>query len=492
MAETIGEQLRKARLERKLSLDEVARATHIRAHYLAALEKNDFASLPSPAQARGFLRAYAGFLKLDAEEMLKTQEFAPAPVININPPTGPRPAKPLPEPDTDQADAIFYEIGLKLRQQREVLSLSLEDVERHTHLRAHYLQVLESGNWKGLPSPVQGRGMLNNYASFLGMEPEPLLLRFAEGLQAILAAKQAVSPTRRKPPTRPVNKEKGDTSETGGTKVPIRLFSLDTAIVSLVVIFLAGFVIWGGLRIVQIRSGNSAEGPTQTPPSIADVLISEASITPEITEPAAVLTVTATATLPLPEGGIITPTVISAGSELLTPEAGTMTGTVNGTVTAPATSSILPTAQALIPTSNGSGAVQIYIVVQQRAWLRVMVDGEVALEQRVLAGSAYQFAGDERVEILTGNGAALQVFYNQVDQGILGDFGQVVNVIYTLEGPATPTPTIEPTGLQATQTPPPGPLELTPGPTQPPGKTATPTRTPTPSPTPRSTQTKAP
>jgi hypothetical protein len=35
--------------------------------------------------------------------------------------------------------------------------------------------------------------MLSNYAIFLGFDPEPLLLRFAEGLQANLAARQALA-----------------------------------------------------------------------------------------------------------------------------------------------------------------------------------------------------------------------------------------------------------------------------------------------------------
>jgi len=72
----------------------------------------------------------------------------------------------------------------------------------------------------------------------------------------------------------------------------------------------------------------------------------------------------------------------------------------------------------------------------------------------VLAGSAYNFEGKERVELLTSNGAALQVFYNQQDQGILGLFGEAIYQVYTLEGVQTPTPTITPTG---TTTPRPSP-----------------------------------
>ena len=54
--------------------------------------------------------------------------------------------------------------------------------------------------------------------------------------------------------------------------------------------------------------------------------------------------------------------------------------------------------------------LEINIVARQRAWMRVIVDGEVAYEGRVMPGSAYSFPGNERIELLTGNGAGMQVF----------------------------------------------------------------------------------
>ena len=70
MTETIGQQLRQRREARNLSLEQVTQATHIKPHYLQALEAGDFNSLPSDVQARGFIRAYAGFLGLDAPSLL--------------------------------------------------------------------------------------------------------------------------------------------------------------------------------------------------------------------------------------------------------------------------------------------------------------------------------------------------------------------------------------------------------------------------------------
>ena len=132
MEESIGQQLRRAREARSLTLGEVSRATHMRAHYLQAMESGDFDAIPSLAQARGFLRAYAEFLSLDPAPLLRSldghsqiqEASSPAPAVSPGPEE-----KSIP---TQEADAIFAEVGRSLRHQRELLGLSLDDVVRHT------------------------------------------------------------------------------------------------------------------------------------------------------------------------------------------------------------------------------------------------------------------------------------------------------------------------------------------------------------------------
>ncbi len=70
---SIGEQLRAAREAAGLSLEDAARATHIRLKLLAAMEADDYTAFASPAQARGFVRNYAAFLGLEAEALLNSR-----------------------------------------------------------------------------------------------------------------------------------------------------------------------------------------------------------------------------------------------------------------------------------------------------------------------------------------------------------------------------------------------------------------------------------
>jgi len=390
MDESVGSQLRLAREAQRVTLEQASRATHIRLHYLQALEAGEFDALPSMVQARGFIRAYATFLGLNPESMQAALNAS----LGMGEQPAPAPA-PLPLAVDDRAsqddsiEAIFLDIGQRLKRHRELLGLSIEDVERHTHLRQRYLIALEAGDLESLPSPVQGRGMLNNYASFLGLDPEPLLLRFAEGLQAQLAVRQATRPV----PTRPVQTV---AQPPGSVR---RLVSGETILAVLVVLFLAGFVIWGAVRIFAIQADQE---PVPTAPSIAEVLLS--APTP---------TATSTSLAPTPT----VPPLPQATSGVETPEA----------------IAVLPGEQV---------GLQVYVTVRQRAWVRVTVDGEVVFEGRVLPGSAYQYEGEETVEILTSNGAALQIFFNQQDLGLMGLFGQVVQQVFTASGVQTPTPTM--------------------------------------------------
>ncbi|PIZ25255.1 MAG: hypothetical protein COY47_06965, partial [Chloroflexi bacterium CG_4_10_14_0_8_um_filter_57_5] len=77
-AYSVGQQLKKARLARNLTIEQVTQATHIRAYAIDALEDDNFDALPSPVQARGFLRLYANYLGLSLEELIANQRASSA------------------------------------------------------------------------------------------------------------------------------------------------------------------------------------------------------------------------------------------------------------------------------------------------------------------------------------------------------------------------------------------------------------------------------
>ena len=67
---TIGGLLRQNREAQGFTLTEIAGRLRIRQAMLLALENDDYAALPAPTYALGFLRSYAGFLGLDVESLV--------------------------------------------------------------------------------------------------------------------------------------------------------------------------------------------------------------------------------------------------------------------------------------------------------------------------------------------------------------------------------------------------------------------------------------
>jgi cytoskeleton protein RodZ len=66
---TVGEQLRKAREEKKLSLEDVAAQTRIPQRHLASIETGNWDNLPAPTYTIGFAKSYAGEVGLDRVEI---------------------------------------------------------------------------------------------------------------------------------------------------------------------------------------------------------------------------------------------------------------------------------------------------------------------------------------------------------------------------------------------------------------------------------------
>ena len=206
-----------------------------------------------------------------------------------------------------------------------------------------------------------------------------------------------------------------------------RYFSLDIIIGGGLILLLVVFPIWATNRIFNFRNEDSFQ-PT-TPP-ISSILVST------------IEELTASPTSP--------PGVEPGNNYTTTGETPVMT---------------LP--------AGGKGAVQVVIIAQEQAWVRITVDGKVKFEGRVTPGSAYSFDGNTQIEVITGNGRAISILYNQNNLGPMGNLGEVVDHIYTANAILNPTAT----------------FTLTPTITPTPTITLRPSATPRPSSTPRSTPT---
>jgi len=252
--------------------------------------------------------------------------------------------------------------------------------------------------------------MLSNYATFLDLDVDVLLLRYADALQARHREKNPQKPARK--PGQPIV---GNVPSLRGFIAGDMIFGVG------MVVLLVGFSIWGINRVMMIQSLQEVH---PTAPSISDMLLAS------------------------PDPSLITPTATLALVESF-PEA---------------------TVTIVIPTQNLNVDVQVNLVAVERTFMRVVVDGEEVFNGRVVPGTAYPFEAEDQIEVLVGSGAAIRIVYNGRDMGLLGGLGQVINNIYLADEIITPTAQPTPT---ATNTAPVTPTQL-PTLTPVPSSTATP------------------
>ncbi len=72
---SIGEELRREREFREISLREISEATKINIRMLEAIEKDEFSVLPGGIFNRNFIRAYAQFIGLDPEVIIRKYQI---------------------------------------------------------------------------------------------------------------------------------------------------------------------------------------------------------------------------------------------------------------------------------------------------------------------------------------------------------------------------------------------------------------------------------
>jgi cytoskeleton protein RodZ len=290
--------------------------------------------------------------------------------------------------------------GQALRATREARGLTLQDIARVTHIRPAQLAALEADDYAALPSLTQARGFLRNYAEHLGLDPEVVLSRYDSAsrrsvlpalripgarasARAAARAAPPLDPARRPPPTR----RPADARQPGAPRVRsrgLRIFSADVFVAGTVTLALAALLAWGGS---QLAAGAAAPA-TPTRASLV---------------------------------AIVTPAPAATAAQVAAPE---------------------PTAEpeATANTTAYSG-VNVTVHAELRSWVSVSVDGLKIYSGLMPPGEAREFVAQNVIEVLTGNGRGTRITYNGSDQGAMGDLGQVVVRLWTLQGMQTPTPT---------------------------------------------------
>lgn len=296
------------------------------------------------------------------------------------------------------------EIGHILREARENKGLTLEDVQGHTRINARYLAALENGQYSALPTPVHTRGFLRNYARFLGLDPQPLLDRYAAGQGqetprsvplAEITPDNPLVERQDQPFFDPVNMEvNGKGYVLGGGTGGI----LQIVIILALVIALA--LIANRFIPILFGRGGGENAVEEVGAAVREVVadVTGATATPTLTPAAA------------PEGS--TGLVIGGTEQAI---ADTSRNNPGGVPTASPTRPPLPATL---------DEVRLKLEILERTWMEVTIDGSVVFSGIARANDAFEWTAQQEAKVVTGNAIGIFATINDVALGRLGGRGE--------------------------------------------------------------------
>jgi cytoskeleton protein RodZ len=297
------------------------------------------------------------------------------------------------------------EIGHILREARENKGLSLEEAQAKTRISVRYLTALENGQYSALPTAVHVRGFLRNYARFLGLDPQPLLTRYAAGQgqdAPLLAAElREITPDnplverQDQPFFDPVNMEVNGKSNygvgSGGSGGMLQIIIIVALVIALALI---------ANRFIPILfgRGGSENAVQEVGDAVRDVVadVTGATATPSPTA------------APTGESSVVV-----NGTEQ--PIVSTGRNNPGGVPTATATRPPLPATL---------DEVRLKLEILERTWMEVTVDGSVVFSGIARANDVYEWTAQQEAKVVTGNAVGIFATVNDVALGRLGGRGE--------------------------------------------------------------------
>ncbi len=265
--------------------------------------------------------------------------------------------------------------GERMRREREMRGVSLEEIALSTKISKRHLEALEQENFDSLPGGIFNRGFVRAYARYLGIDEEQAIADY------IAADQQEPLPEEKFPLD--VHVRPDPVMNPRRSVMPVLLALLILGCVA------AGWTYWFKYRPThQARVPASSEAPAPPSPALA-----QPSQTAPPSEPA-----TASDS---PQAASGSPAVTEVAS----------------------------------PSSVSHDRFTVVIKAREQSWVSIKADGRTVTERVLTAGEEQATTAAKEIMLTVGNAAGVDVKFNGTPQGALGTKGTVRTLTFTPQGP---------------------------------------------------------
>ena len=290
--------------------------------------------------------------------------------------------------------------GDRLRREREMRGVTLDEISESTKISRRSLEALEQEKFNTLPGGIFNKGFVRSYARYLGIDEEQAVADYVEASHDVPPPEDQFpleihEENEKKPPLNPKR-----------SVVPVTL-----ALV-LLVVGLAGWIYWVKFRPQQVTE--AAEQPPRNPgvPS------------------------SAAAPVPAPPSGSgMNPASSEVPSENKTAtEAGgdsTDTAAPDKKQNASATDS---KAVDMPEMKDPARAFTVQVKAKEDSWVHIVADGKMVFDRVLPANEEHSVKAGRELVLKIGNAAGVEVSYQGKPLGALGEQGKPRTLTFNAAG----------------------------------------------------------
>lgn len=273
-------------------------------------------------------------------------------------------------------------VGDILRAEREKQGLTIKDVEHETSIRSLYIEAIEQGNKKALPSEVYVKGFIRNYAEFLNLDVEQIAKQYREELSSGIEDGCEAAEN--------LAEETGHGPFSSGSDFHERVQKSHRMQNILAVFAVIAAVFIGGIYYFFGDEGALKEKPGDHTPAVRK------------------------------ESGATT----GGGAD------GNASGASFNREAAPP-SALDATGNTAAASSMQPGKIEVMARFTGRCWVEAISDGAVVYEGMAEKNQTFSWQGKERLYLVLGDAGAVDLTYNGRSLGPLGKKGDVVEKYFT-------------------------------------------------------------
>jgi cytoskeleton protein RodZ len=313
--------------------------------------------------------------------------------------------------------------GDRLRREREMRGITLDEIATATKISTRNLRALEEEKFRQLPGGVFNRGFVRAYAKFLGIDEDHMVAEYVAASQDTEAAReQKFEQDLSKIEFRHDNEEQREIS--------LEPKSQWGTIAVIVLIAAGGF---GGYQLYQKRKAEHRSHVTET----------------QQVQPSAVQTAPPSAIVPAPQPSATINTAPLSGAADPTSKPGTPDPPATPVTGPPLTEAAKPASEkSLLPTPSKSETkpladsgsahagtpIDVKIHADQQCWISIVADGKTIMEGNLDASAERAVRAKEKVVLVLGNAAGVEVSYNGKPLENLSAGQKVRKITFTPDG----------------------------------------------------------